>query len=117
MNFSFGLSVDLMNDREDLQYLLGSLQINNTVDRRESFNLGFEYKHNLLYLRTGKQFNTDLEDRYDGFEAVLPSNYGIGVKIPTSIGIFNIDYAYSRMGWLEESFTQSAHRISVKMEY
>ncbi len=117
MNFSFGLSIDLYQTREDLTYLMGAFQINNCVDRRESFNLGFEYKYSLLYLRTGKQFNTDLEERYDGFEAVMPSNYGLGLKIPSSIGIFSVDYSYSRMGWLEESFIESAHRLTIKMEY
>ncbi|MBN2461781.1 MAG: PorV/PorQ family protein, partial [Candidatus Cloacimonetes bacterium] len=42
MNFSLGISGDIM--RSGNQHLIGSLQLDNNVDRSETYNLGFEYK-------------------------------------------------------------------------
>ncbi len=108
MSFSFGISGDLY--REDNSYLIGSFQVDNCVDRDETFNLGFEYCWNTLYARAGWQFNVDTSDN-----SGRPT-FGLGWKVPTRIAIFSVDWAYTDMGYLAESFVKSAHRLSLKME-
>lgn len=105
MNFSLGISGDVM--RKTDSHLIASLQLDNCIDRMETWNLGTEYRLGNLYLRGGYQFNYDT----NGLSA------GVGVQLPTRFAVFNIDYAYTDMGYLAESFINSAHRISLKMKY
>ncbi|HOE90597.1 MAG TPA: PorV/PorQ family protein [Candidatus Cloacimonadota bacterium] len=105
MNFSLGVAMDVF--REDNSYWIVSAQLDNCVDRKETWNLGTEYNINNLYLRAGKQINLDAANWSMGF----------GVKMPTRMGTFNVDYAYTDMGRLAESFLKSAHRISVKLAF
>jgi predicted porin len=77
------------------------------IDRRETWNIGTEYKMGNIFLRAGYQINYDEAD----FSA------GAGWQVPTSLGIFNIDYAYTNMGKLAESMLTNAHRVSIKMRY
>lgn len=105
MNFSLGISCDLM--RKEDSYWIASGQLDNCIDRLETWNLGTEYKLGNLFLRGGYQINYDT----NGLSA------GFGVQIPTRFAIFNVDYAYTDMGKLAESFLSSAHRISIKMKY
>lgn len=105
MNFSLGISGDLM--RKDDSHWIASLQLDNCIDRLETWNLGTEYKLGSLFLRAGYQFNYDT----NGLSA------GFGVQIPTRFAIFNVDYAYTDMGYLAEDFLSSAHRLSIKMKY
>jgi hypothetical protein len=105
LSFSLGVSGDLM--REGSNHWIASLQMDNVIDRLETWNLGTEYKLGNLFLRGGYQFNYDT----NGFSA------GVGWQVTTSFGIFNIDYAYTDMGDLTESFIKSAHRVSIKMKY
>ncbi|MFO7659778.1 MAG: PorV/PorQ family protein [Candidatus Cloacimonadaceae bacterium] len=105
MNFSLGISGDVMRKQDS--YLIASLQLDNCIDRMETWNLGAEYKLGNLFLRGGYQLNYDT----NGLSA------GVGVQLPTSFAVFNIDYAYTDMGYLAESFLNSAHRISIKMRY
>lgn len=105
MNFSLGACIDLM--REDNRYWIASAQLDNCVDRKETWNLGTEYNYNNMFLRGGYQI---------GYDAASYS-FGFGVKVPTRIGTFNVDYAYTDMGRLAEDFMSSAHRISLKMEF
>jgi len=105
MHFSLGISGDLM--RSDNSYLIASLQLDNVIDRTETWNLGAEYKLGNIFLRGGYQLNYD-SNTY---------SVGAGWQVPTSLGIFNIDYAYTDMGFLAESMLKSAHRVSLKMRY
>ncbi len=105
MHFSLGISGDLM--RNESSYWIASLQLDNVIDRSETWNLGTEYKFGSLFLRAGYQFNYDA----NGY------SFGLGWQLPTALGIFNIDYAYTDMGFLAESFLKSAHRVSLKMRY
>jgi hypothetical protein len=105
MNFSLGISGDLKRTKDS--YWIASLQLDNCIDRMETWNLGTEYKWGNLFLRSGYQFNLDAA----GMSA------GMGVQIPTRMAIFNVDYAYTNMGALEENFIASAHRLSLKMRY
>jgi len=107
MNFSLGISGDLMRNNEAHSYLIASLQLDNCIDRMETWNLGTEYKLGNLFLRGGYQFNYDTNGASAGF----------GVQLPTRFAIFNVDYAYTSMGYLEEDFLRSAHRLSIKMKY
>lgn len=105
MNFSLGISGDLMRTADS--HLIASLQLDNCIDRLETWNLGTEYKIGNLFLRGGYQFNYDT----NGFSA------GFGVQVPTRFAIFNVDYAYTDMGYLAEDFFNSAHRLSIKVKY
>lgn len=105
MHFSLGVSGDIM--RHDNTYWIASLQLDNVIDRQETWNLGTEYKMGNIFFRAGYQFGYD-EASYSA---------GAGWQIPTSLGIFNIDYAYTDMGYLTESMLKSAHRVSLKMRY
>jgi len=105
MSFSLGICGDLL--RSDMSHLIASLQLDNVIDRMETWNLGAEYKFGMISFRSGYQFNYDEQ----GYSA------GLGFKVPTRIAIFDIDYAYTSMGYLEESFIKSAHRVSFKMKY
>jgi predicted porin len=86
---------------------IASAQLDNTVDRKETWNLGTEYSYNHFALRGGYQLGYD-ETSY---------SFGAGFKVPTSIAVFSIDYAYTNMGDLEEDFISGVHRFSLKMEY
>ncbi|HOD53216.1 MAG TPA: PorV/PorQ family protein [Candidatus Cloacimonadota bacterium] len=105
MNFSLGVAMDLM--RQENRYWIASAQIDNCVDRKETWNLGTEYNYNNMFLRAGKQI---------GYDAANYS-FGFGVKVPTRIGSFDVDYAYTDMGRLAEDFLNSAHRVSVKLAF
>ena len=61
----------------------------------------------VIYSYVGYQFNYDA----NGFSA------GVGYQIPTRFAIINVDYAYTNMGDLAESFLKSAHRLSIKLRY
>jgi hypothetical protein len=103
MNFSLGVAGDLY--RETNQYLIASIQLDNCVDREETWNVGGEYNYNNLFLRAGYQINYD----------AASFAFGVGVRVPTRMAIFNIDYAYTDMGRLQEDFMTAAHRFSLKM--
>lgn len=105
MNFSLGISGDIMRNEDS--HLIASLQLDNCIDRMETWNLGAEYKLGNLFLRGGYQFNYDSNGPSAGF----------GVQLPTRFAIFNVDYAYTNMGDLEESFIRSSHRVSLKLKY
>lgn len=105
MSFSLGISGDLM--RNDMSYWIASLQLDNVIDRTETWNLGTEYKLGNIFFRGGYQLGYDT----NGYSA------GIGLQIPTSIAVINVDYAYTDMGYLTEDFINGAHRVSIKMRY
>jgi long-subunit fatty acid transport protein len=105
MNFSLGIVGDLY--RETDRYLIASAQLDNCIDRKETWNLGTEYNINNLFLRGGYQIGLDAASWSAGF----------GVKVPTRTAIFNIDYAFTHMGRLQEDFMSGAHRISLKMSF
>lgn len=105
MNFSLGVALDVF--RTDQHSLISSFQIDNCVDRMETYNLGFEYKVGTFKVRAGKQFMLDTA----GISA------GFGLNIPTSFAIIDLDYSYTDMGDLSESFLKSPHRISLKLSF
>jgi hypothetical protein len=105
MTFSLGISGDLF--REHNRYLIASAQLDNSVDRKETWNVGTEYNVNNLFLRAGYQIGYDAASWSAGF----------GVRVPTRMAIFNIDYAYTHMGRLQQDFISGAHRISMKMSF
>jgi len=91
----------------DNQLLLASVQLDNCVDRQETYNVGMEYKIGTFKIRSGYQLNYD-ETSYSA---------GFGWTIPTSIAVFDIDYSYTDMGDLTESFLLSPQRLSLKMSF
>lgn len=105
MSFSLGISGDLKRTATD--HWIASAQLDNVIDRLETWNVGTEYKMGNIFFRGGYQFNYDT----NGLSA------GLGWQVPTSLGIFNIDYAYTDMGKLRENFIKSAHRVSIKLRY
>ncbi|MBC8385113.1 MAG: PorV/PorQ family protein [Candidatus Cloacimonetes bacterium] len=105
MNFSLGICGDLM--RAGNNALIASFQLDNCIDRMETYNLGVEYKLGTFKLRSGYQFNLD---------AALYSA-GLGWTIPTSFAVFDVDYSYTYMRDLSENFIRSPHRLSIKLLY
>ncbi len=105
MDFSMGASVDLY--RTDTEYCIASAQLDNCIDRQETWNLGSEYKFGSLFARIGYQLNYD----------TYGPSAGLGWELATRIAVFNIDYAYTNMGKMAEDFIGSAHRLSIKMKF
>ena len=106
MNFSLGVSADIYRV-DDNNFLIGSVQLDNCVDRKETYNLGFEYTMSTFKIRSGYQFEYDAAG-YSG---------GFGWTIPTSFAIISIDYAYTDYGDLAENFIKTPHRLSIKLFY
>ncbi|MCL1826625.1 MAG: PorV/PorQ family protein [Candidatus Cloacimonetes bacterium] len=108
LNFSLGVAGDLYREDDDSSYLIASVQLDNCVDRKETWNLGTEYKcMKTMFLRAGYQI---------GYDAATWSG-GFGVKFASTTAVFNVDYAYTDMGRLKEDFMSSAHRLSLKMSF
>ncbi len=105
MGFSLGVAMDVYASGNQL--LLASVQLDNCVDRQETYNIGMEYKLGTFKIRSGYQLNYD-ETSYSA---------GFGWTIPTSFAIFDIDYSYTDMGDLSESFVKSPQRLSLKMSF
>jgi len=105
MGFSLGVAMDLYE--RDNQLLLASVQLDNCVDRQETYNVGMEYKIGTFKIRSGYQLNYD----------ELSYSVGFGWTIPTSIAVFNIDYSYTDMGDLTESFLLSPQRLTLKLSF
>jgi long-subunit fatty acid transport protein len=105
MGFSLGIAVDLYE--RDNQLLLASAQLDNCVDRQETYNIGLEYKIGTFKIRSGYQINYDAASYSTGF----------GWTIPTSFAIIDVDYSYTNMGDLTESFLKTPHRLSLKFSY
>ena len=95
MNFSLGLSMNLFES--DLQSLYGVFQLDNCVDRKETYNLGMEYNISNFSLRAGKQFNFDAQD----------FSLGLGWKVATSFAVINIDIAYRDFGNMQKNWDDS----------
>lgn len=106
MNFSLGLAADLYENKNSK--LIGSFQIDNCVDREETYNLGLEYRFMNFYLRAGRKINFAEAD----YAA------GVGFKMATNFAVFNIDYSYNNMNDLEEDdILSKVHRLTLKMSY
>jgi len=106
MNFSLAIALDLY--RSGNNALITSIQLDNCVDRMETWNVGAEYKIGQFAIRSGYQFNY--------CEAGL--SLGLGWRVPLSFAIVDVDYAYTSMGNLEESsFMSKAQRLSLKIQY
>ena len=112
MNYSLGISVNLLES--NMQSLNAVIQLDNCVDRLETWNVGAEFRVGTFFLRSGYQFNLDCQSL----------SFGIGLKIPTSLAILDLDFAYSLYGDLEEKMDDSDFigmtgpmRFSVKMKF
>ena len=105
MNFSLGVAADLY--RVQGQSLIASVQLDNCVDRRETYNTGIEYTLGTFKLRGGYQFGYDAASFTAGF----------GLTIPMSIALIDLDYSYSDFGDLTESFIKTPHRLSLKFYF
>lgn len=107
MCFSLGIAGDIF--REDDTSLIVSAQLESYVDRQETWNVGGEYQVGPFAIRSGYMINgEDVAGGYTG---------GFGFKIPADFAIIHLDYAYTNMEDLEESFAKSAHRLSIKLMY
>ncbi|MGC9336860.1 MAG: PorV/PorQ family protein [Candidatus Cloacimonadia bacterium] len=109
MNFSLGIATNLY--KTEMHSLDLVFQLDNCVDRLETYNLGAEFKIGTFFLRGGYQFNKDAQSWTCGF----------GCKIPTSFAILDLDFAYSGFGYLEEDmgddFLTGPMRFSLKMAF
>lgn len=95
MDFSLGLSMNLF--KSEMQSLYGVFQLDNCVDRKETYNLGLEYNISNFSLRAGKQFNFDAQDY----------SLGVGWKVATAFAVINIDIAYRDFGDMQENWDDS----------
>ncbi|HPR17015.1 MAG TPA: hypothetical protein PLD62_02100, partial [Candidatus Cloacimonadota bacterium] len=102
MNFALAAAIDLYRTND--QSLVLSGQLDNCVDRTETYNVGCEYKIGSFKIRSGYQFEYDAASYSAGF----------GWTIPTSFAIIDLDYSYSNYGDLTESFLETPHRLSLK---
>ncbi len=90
--------------KQDLQQITTSIQLNHPNDNSENVSLGAEYTYSIpelkssVMLRGGYKINVE-EQNY---------TFGAGFRIPVSIALVTIDYAYA-------NFTRlgSAHRLSI----
>jgi hypothetical protein len=112
MNFSLGAAMNLYES--NMQSLNAVFQVDNCVDRLETYNVGAEYRIGTFFLRSGYQFNLDCQSL----------SFGLGWKIPTSLAILDLDFAYSLFGYLEENMDNSDFigmtgpmRFSMKMKF
>ncbi|MBC8527641.1 MAG: PorV/PorQ family protein [Candidatus Cloacimonetes bacterium] len=109
MNFSLGVAMNLLES--DMQSLNTVFQLDNCVDRLETYNIGAEYRVGTFFLRSGYQFNLNCQKL----------SYGLGWKTSTPFAIVDIDVAYTPFGDLEEkvdnSFLTGPIRLSLKMVF
>jgi len=109
MNFSLGVAMTVLESK--MQSINAVFQVDNCVDRLETYNAGLEYRIGTFFLRGGYQFNLDAQT----------ASFGLGWKLPTSFAIMDIDAAYTPFGNLEEkmdgSFLTGPIRLSVKMKF
>jgi hypothetical protein len=109
LDFSLGLCADLYRNDAINSYLISSVQVDNCVDREETFNLGFEYKRSLFLARCGAQFNTETGN------SAVRGTCGFGFIVPVSFAVMEVDWAYTQMGYLQEDFLHSEHRLTLKI--
>lgn len=108
MNFSLAIAMDLY--RSGNNALISSVQLDNCVDRKETWNVGAEYKMGPFAIRGGYQFNYD----------AAGMSLGFGWRIPVNFAIIDLDYAYTdySSGDLEEEgILAKAQRLSLKVQY
>lgn len=105
MGFSLGVAMDIY--ARDNQLLLASVQLDNCIDRQETYNVGMEYKIGTFKIRSGYQLFLD-ETSYSA---------GFGWSIPTGFAVIDIDYSYTDMGDLTEDFFKSPQRLSLKLAF
>jgi hypothetical protein len=107
MTFSLGVAIDAF--RDDLQYLVLSGQVDNVVDRKETFNVGAEYKYSVFVARAGYHIN--------GEEIASGASFGFGFLIPTSFSTISVDFSHTEMGDLQEDFMNADNRFSIKLTF
>lgn len=104
--FRFGFAIDPYET--DRHKVTTSIQLNHPNDNSENVGLGAEYIFNefslntSFFLRSGYKFNVEEQS----------FSLGAGVKLPISIAVCTIDYAYadfSRLG--------SSHRFSILLGF
>ena len=109
MNFSLGIAMKIFES--DMQSLDAVFQVDNCVDRLETYNAGIEYRIGTFFLRGGYQFNLDAQG---------PA-FGMGWKFSAPFAIIDIDAAYTPFEGLEEkmdnSFLTGPIRLSLKMKF
>ncbi|HEX38146.1 MAG TPA: PorV/PorQ family protein [Candidatus Cloacimonetes bacterium] len=109
MNFSLGIAMNIFESK--MQELTAVFQVDNCVDRLETYNAGLEYRIGTFYLRGGYQFQKDAQG----------ATFGLGWKLPTSFAIMEIDAAYTPYNGLEEKmdgkFLTGPKRLSLKMKF
>jgi len=73
MNFSLGAAMNILETK--MQSINAVFQVDNCVDRLETYNVGLEYRIGTFFLRGGYQFNLDAQG----------AAFGLGWKLPTSL--------------------------------
>lgn len=126
VDFRFGAAINLIENANNK--LTWAIQASRPSDNLEQFNTGMEYWFNDMFaIRAGKKFEEDymddsvlpqeLEDTtpFDGrksFDLTTGYTFGFGVKLPVSVSMVQLDYAYQDMGYLD-----TVHRISFDLKF
>ena len=122
MNFNFGVAYDFLEGPSN--YLTGALEFQNPNDGTENVRLGFEYSFaKIISLRLGYIFNYDkfkaVLDGYDDLTANEKSENlttGLGIKYGFSGIDVGIDYSYTEMGLLSDSY-MNGHRVTLTVAF
>jgi len=122
MNFNFGVAYDFLEGPSN--FLTGALEFQNPNDGTENVRMGLEYNFaKIVSLRLGYIFN------YEKFKNVLDEmddltanektenlSAGIGFKYGFSGVDVGIDYSYTEMGLLSDSY-MNGHRVSLTVAF
>lgn len=106
VTFKFGMAMDFMDS--DMHKVTGSVEMNHPADNAETVNIGGEYWFNsMIALRAGYKYNYDAE----GLTA------GAGFQLPIGFANLQLDYAYTDIGYLADSFADSPHRLTLGLKF
>jgi len=122
MNFNFGVAYDFLEGPSN--FLTGALEFQNPNDGTENVRAGFEYNFaKIVSLRLGYIFNYDkfvtmLEDFDDLTTNEKSENLtaGVGFKYGFSGVDVGIDYSYTEMGLLSDSY-MNGHRVTLTIAF
>lgn len=125
LNFNVGVAYDILEDPDNFLTVSGEFQ--NPSDGAENMRIGAEYKlMNMAALRLGYIFDFDMLNEmlfgerelgtYTTEEKIEGLTAGVGFKTDMSGFGVGIDYAFTGMGLLGDSF-MNGHRLSLNVSF
>ena len=122
MNFNFGVAYDFLEGPSN--FLTGALEFQNPNDGTENVRMGLDYNFaKIVSLRLGYVFNYErFKAVLDGFDDLTANEKsenltaGLGFKYGFSGVDVGIDYSYTEMGLLSDSY-MNGHRVSLTVAF